>query len=41
MNNTNEADNTEIIDYSRDDLDDFRCDKCGNCHELCFCEEEE
>lgn len=22
------------------DLDDYRCTICGNCHELCFCEED-
>jgi hypothetical protein len=26
------------VDYH---LDDYRCNHCGNCHELCFCGEEE
>ena len=22
-------------------LDEFRCDKCGQCHELCFCQDQD
>jgi len=37
-------DNMELSDvipwlYGIDSLDDFRCGRCGQCYELCFCED--
>lgn len=27
--------------WGSDDLDEFRCNHCGQCHELCFCKDGE
>lgn len=32
---------TKLIDELSDLLDQFRCNKCGQCHELCRCGEYE